>query len=399
VGAYLSGGLDSSIITSLISKNFHNNLRSFSISFQEKGYDEFPFQQEMVRWLQTDHSSMPVSLDDIRENFSRVIWHCEKPLLRTAPVPMFLLSRLVREHRFKVVLTGEGADECFGGYDIFKEAKIRLFCSKFPSSALRPLLFQRLYPYIFTGNSRGRSFVQEFFAASGYDPADPFFSHRVRWNNTGKNTTFFSGEVGHALNGYRPEREFQERLPARFQERDLLSKAQFLEMDMFLSNYLLSSQGDRVAMANSLELRFPFLDHRVIDFAMRIPPVWKIKGLKEKYLLREAFRGILPESVAARPKHPYRAPVRDVFFPCGPSLVDDFLSEQYLKKTGYFDPARTRLLVERLREPGRFPAGEAQGMGLVGILSTQILHRQFIEQFACGGVSPVIPDRRIVKNQ
>lgn len=397
VGAYLSGGLDSSIITSLISNNFNNNLRTFSLSFAEEAFDETPHQQEMIRHLKTNHSQIMITNTDIREHFPQVIWHCEKPLLRTGPVPMFLLSRLVRENDFKVVLTGEGADEVFGGYNIFKEAKIREFWSRNPSSQFRPLLLEKLYPYIFKTPSRGRAYLQKFFAVTAEGPKDPLFSHRIRWENTGKNSTFFSRKVLNELDGYKPETEISANLPFGFEKRDFLSRTQFLEMEIFMSNYLLSSQGDRVAMGNSLELRVPFLDYRVIDFAMKLPPEWKLKVLKEKYILKEAFKNILPESIISRPKHPYRAPIRDVFFGDDKGYAHEFLSEEYLQKTGYFDAGKTSHLVKRFVKGDSSIESETQNMALTGILSTQILHHQFIENFDSQTVIPHKVDKRVVK--
>lgn len=397
VGAYLSGGLDSSIITALISGNFNNNLRTFSISFKEEGFDETPYQREMVQHLKTDHSQIMISNSDIMEYFPQVIWHCEKPLLRTAPVPMFLLSKLVRENQFKVVLTGEGADEIFGGYNIFKEAKVRHFWSKYPESQLRPLLLEKLYPYIFENPSRARQYLRKFFAVTADSPNDDFFSHRIRWENTGKNTLFFSEEVNSLLSGYHTEQDMRGRLPDDFSDRDFLSKAQFLEMDVFLSNYLLSSQGDRVAMGNSLELRVPFLDYRVIDFAMKLPSAWKIKVLNEKFILKEAFRDIVPPSIVSRNKQPYRAPIKDVFFRDTDGYANEFLSERYLKKTGYFDTTKTSHLVNKFRKTGQSFSSETQNMALIGILSTQILHHKFIDSFDMNQVEPHKVDKRIVR--
>lgn len=397
VGAYLSGGLDSSIITALISGNFNNNLRTFSISFKDEAFDEAPYQREMVKHLNTDHSQIMISNADISENFPKVIWHCEKPLLRTAPVPMFMLSKLVRENRFKVVLTGEGADEVFGGYNIFKEAKVRNFWGKFPSSRLRPLLLERLYPYVFENPSRARQYLQKFFAVTEDSLQDRFFSHRIRWDNTGKNTLFFSEEVNSVLSGYRPEQDVSCRLPDDFDARDFLSKAQFIEMDVFLSNYLLSSQGDRVAMANSLELRLPFLDYRVIDFAMKLPAAWKIKVLNEKHILKEAFRDIIPSAIVSRNKQPYRAPIKDVFFSDSNGYANEYLSESYLKKSGYFDATKTSHLVNKFRKTGQSFSSESQNMALVSILSTQILHHQFIENFEGHKVAPYTVDKIIYK--
>ncbi|MBI5591093.1 MAG: asparagine synthase (glutamine-hydrolyzing) [Deltaproteobacteria bacterium] len=390
VGAYLSGGLDSSIITSLISRHFNNKLRTFSIGFQEAAFDETPFQQELVDYLGTDHSNLLISNQDIREHFPRVIRHCERPVLRTAPVPMFLLSKMVRDNHFKVVLTGEGADEVFGGYDIFKEAKIRRFWSRYPQSSCRPRLLEKLHPYIFKDPARSRNILQKFYAVTPDDLTDPFFSHRIRWKNTGKNQLFFSDDLlQQALVAYSPEHELLRRLPDGFDTRDLLSKAQYLEMDIFLSNYLLSSQGDRVAMANSLELRLPFLDFRVIDFAATLPPTWKIKALNEKYILKKAFHDVIPSRIISRIKQPYRAPIREVFFSGKSSYVEELLSDAYLKKTGYFDLTKTRHLVDKYQKSDRLITSETQNMALVGILSTQLVHYHFMDGSTADTIKPI----------
>ncbi|UFS69147.1 asparagine synthase (glutamine-hydrolyzing) [Geomonas sp. RF6] len=395
VGAYLSGGLDSSIITAVIARNFNNRLRTFSLRFQEEAFDETPYQREMAAHLGTDHRELLISSATIRDNFPQVIWHCETPLLRTAPVPMYLLSGLVRGNNFKVVLTGEGADEVFGGYDIFKEGKIRRFWCRRPDSKMRPRLLEKLHPYIFR-DARSRAMLQSFYAVSPEELADPFFSHRVRWKNTGKNHTFFSQDVMERAAGYDLEGALLQQLPEGFSRRDPLAQAQFLEMTLFLSNYLLSSQGDRVAMGNSLELRVPFLDYRVIDFAMRLPPAWKIRALDEKHILKRAFRDLVPQRILSRPKHPYRAPIRDVFFAQRPGYLDELLSEPALKRSGYFDPGKVRMLVEKFRNAEKFVASETQNMALVGILSTQLVHEKFIDHFPSGEIEPAAMKKRVI---
>src|SRR5262245_13111367 len=148
VGSYLSGGLDSSIVTALIRKLDAAALTTFSVSFEDVELDESPYQDEVVRALGTEHRRLVCTRGDIARVFPEVVWHTEKPILRSAPAPLYLLSGLVREHGFKVVLTGEGSDEMLGGYDIFKEAKIRRFCAARPESSRRPLLLRRLYPYL-----------------------------------------------------------------------------------------------------------------------------------------------------------------------------------------------------------------------------------------------------------
>ena len=398
VGAYLSGGLDSSIITSLIANNFNNHLRTFSLSFQESPFDESQYQDEMVRQLGTEHSGICVSNQDVRDNFSQVIWQCEKPLLRTGPIPLFSLSKLVRDSQFKVVLTGEGADEIFGGYNIFKEAKLRQFWGRQPESKWRPLLVERLYPYIFKNSSRGRVFLQQFFSVKKGDLDNPFFSHQIRWRNSGKNRNFFSADLQADVADYDPFASLTQRLPESFGERDTFSKAQFLEMDIFLTNYLLSSQGDRVGMGNSIELRVPFLDHRVIEFAAKLPPHWKIKGLNEKYILKEAFKGVVPEIIRNRPKQPYRAPIKESFWTDEPgSYVHDLLSEEAIARAGYFDAKKVAFLKKKFTRDSTQAANEVQNMALIGILSTQVLHQQFVEDFNPEMIEPVAPDKVVKK--
>ncbi len=397
VGAYLSGGLDSSIITSLISRNFNNKLRTFSIGFQEADFDETPYQRSLVDYFGTDHTELLISNQDIKDNLPRVIWHSEKPLLRTAPVPMFLLAKLVRDNNFKVVLTGEGADEVFGGYDIFKEAKIRHFWNKFPESTSRPRLLEKLHPYIFKDPARSRMILQKFYGVSNADLNDPCFSHKIRWDNTRKNMMFFSDDVMSELSGYSPEGELQKRFPAHFSSRDALAKAQFLEMDIFMSNYLLSSQGDRVAMGNSVELRVPFLDYRVLDFAMKLPSKWKIRGLNEKYILKKAFADIMPEQIINRQKQPYRAPIRELFFSGKSDYTEELLSRNYLKKTGYFNTVKTCNLIDKYNKTDRVIASETQNMAIIGVLTTQILHHQFVENFSRQPSNPISLTKRIFK--
>lgn len=195
VGAYLSGGLDSTVITALIKKTSVSRLKTFSISFEDKEFDERGYQQEASSFLQTDHHEVRCSAQDIGRVFPDVIWHTEKPILRTAPAPLFLLSKLVREQGYKVVLTGEGSDEMLGGYDIFKEAKIRKFWAAFPESKIRPLLLKRLYPYLENIQAQSPAYLKAFFHVRREDRLSPFFSHLPRWELTSKLKMFFSEDV------------------------------------------------------------------------------------------------------------------------------------------------------------------------------------------------------------
>jgi asparagine synthase (glutamine-hydrolysing) len=384
VGAYLSGGLDSTYTTSLVKRFFNNELRTFSVSFTDERFDEAQYQEKAVNSLRTNHSSIRCTENDIGVSFPEVIWHTEVPLLRTAPAPMYRLARLVRENQFKVVLTGEGSDEIFGGYDIFKEDKIRRFCARRPESGLRPRLFSRLYPDIFTGDgARALSFVKGFFQKNLTEVDSPFYSHLIRWENTAQIKRFFSESLKEELINSSPfSMRYAALLPPDFTSWDPLSRAQFTEMELFLSNYLLSSQGDRMAMAHSVEGRFPFLDYRVVEFACRVPPRFRMNGLKEKFLLRRAAAGLIPDELAQRPKQPYRAPISRCFLgKDSPEYATELLSEQSIRETGYFDPIKVHRLVQKGENQKGFLLSERENMALIGIISTQLLHKQFIDNF------------------
>lgn len=369
VGAYLSGGLDSSLTTAIIRGYNQNRLDTFSISFADPAFDESQYQLQMAQHLGTDHHVITCTYQEIGQAFQDVIWHTETPILRTAPVPMYLLSRLVRQHQFKVVVTGEGADEFLAGYDIFKEMKIRRFWAQDPESKIRPRLLSRLYPDI-TGFGTSSAFLTAFFKNDLTRTDSPYYSHLVRWRNTARTQRFLSTRYAGENN---PGEPLPLRLPQEYRAWSPLGQAQFLEITTFLSPYLLSSQGDRMAMANSVEGRYPFLDFRVIEFANRLPPGVKMPVLLEKWLLKQLGKKYLPESIRRRVKRPYRAPIHRSFFPEKPlDYVDDMLSEPALQNAGLFEPQA----VLRLRQKASSGAklSEVEDMALVGILSAQLVH-------------------------
>lgn len=381
VGAYLSGGLDSSITAALAQQCVGESLSTFSVAFDDPALDESRFQSDVVGKLGTTHHTIRCSSSQISGEFPEVIRHTERPVLRTAPVPMFLLSKLVRENGFKVVLTGEGSDEFLGGYDIYKEAKIRAFWAAQIDSRFRPLLLKRLYPYLPGFQQQPVRYLRQFFHVSAEDVGRPFFSHIPRWQLTARTHALFSPAVRLELGGYDPQEEMTSLLPPGFSAWTPLSRAQYLESAFLLPAYLLSSQGDRVAMAHSIEARFPFLDHRVLELAMSMPPQLRMKVLNEKYLLKRAFGGVVPASVLGRPKQPYRAPDAVSFFDSATgqarhSYVEECLSEDRIHANGVFDPGAVQRLLARAR------AGKAadfvSNAGLVGVLSTQLLMDQFI---------------------
>ena len=378
VGAYLSGGLDSSITSALAAEMSPHTLRTFSISFADPTYDESGFQQIVARQLGSQHAVARITGDDVARVFPDVVRHTETPIVRTAPAPMYELARLTRAHGIKVVLTGEGADELFLGYDLFKETLVRLFCLRQPASKMRPRLFDRLYPYL--EHSRGGEMWRRFFLDAG-SPSDPLFSHLPRFIVTARAKAFYSASMREALAGTDVLQELRDSLPSNFSGFSPANRAAYLELTTLLAPYLLSSQGERMGMAHGVEGRFPFLDHRLFELAAALPTGSKLRGLREKDILRRWAAAVVPADVLSRPKQPYRAPDAAAFFGAHRSeYVDDLLSDSAIRSAGYFEPAAVAGLLRRARA-GRV-SSFAENQAFVGILSTQLWHEQFFRTVA-----------------
>lgn len=378
VGAYLSGGLDSTLITALTKMLVGDRLRTFSVSFDDAEFDESAYQQEAGAFLRTQHSDVRCSYDDIARIFPDVVRHAEQPIVRTAPAPLFLLSGLVRDSGYKVVLTGEGADETMGGYDIFKEAKIRRFWGRNPASAWRPLLLKRLYPYMQEMQRQSPAYLMRFFHVTTEDLANPFFSHLPRWAVTARLKTFLSEAVRAELSSCSALADLEQALPRSFGSWDAANQAEYLEAKYLLPGFILSSQGDRMAMAHAVEGRYPFLDHRVVAFAAALPSRLKMKVLDQKYLLKQAAHGLVPESIRTRPKQPYRAPDGKSFLGPAGRYVDAILSPETVRRQGIFDPRAVGALLAKFTSGRATSTGD--NMAFVAILSTGLLLDAFVNR-------------------
>jgi asparagine synthase (glutamine-hydrolysing) len=245
---------------------------------------------------------------------------------------------------------------------------------------MRPLLLRRLYPYLQNIQSQPDAYRKAFFHINVDRNLQPFFSHILRWQLTAKLKTFFSDAVRSEISGDDGYGKVRTRLPQCYTAWDSFSQAQYLETKYLLPGYILSSQGDRMAMAHSVEGRFPFLDHRVVEFASKLPVSLKMKVLNEKYLLKRCAAGLIPPSIATRHKQPYRAPEACSFLqPAAREYMDDLLSPEQIRHDGIFDAPAVTKLVDKFRNGTAI--GTKDNMGLVGIVSTQLLIHHFINHF------------------
>jgi asparagine synthase (glutamine-hydrolysing) len=380
VGSYLSGGLDSSFVAALGMRAKGEKFRTFSVGFEDAEYDETQFQKQMADRLGTEHSSIVVKRSDIARVFPDVMRFAERPVLRTAPAPLFLLSKLVHDAGIKVVLTGEGADEMFAGYDLFREGKVRRFWAKAPQSKSRPLLLDRLYPYLARSPVAQKAMAVQFFGKNLEAYQKPGFAHEARWRSTAALKRLFSPATREAIGTRDVAAELLATLPPEFSRWSSLAQDQYLEIRTLLTGYLLSSQGDRMLMGNSVEGRFPFLDKDVIALADSLPASYKLHVLDEKHVLKRASRDLVPADILARKKQPYRAPDALSFVGEGtPEWVEAVMSEKALAESGVFAVDGARTLWEKCR--ARAASGQfsnADNMAVVGILSTQLVHEHIL---------------------
>jgi asparagine synthase (glutamine-hydrolysing) len=287
---------------------------------------------------------------------------------------MYHLAKMTKESGVRVVIGGEGADEIFLGSDLFKEQSVRRFCMRRPESLGRLRLFDRIHPDLYSaaGAPVSRHPFVEAAASS-----DPLFSHLPRFSAS-RIDDFYAPEFKASLGGLDVTTELRASLPTRFFGWSPLNQAAYLEMTTHLSPYLLSSNGDRMTMAHGVEGRYPFLDHRVFEFAASLPTGSRLRGLRGKQVLRRWASRILPPHMKSKEKPTQRAPdARSFFLPASPSWIGDHLSTEALRRVGIFSPAAVEGLVRRCCAGlGR---ARSENEAMVGVLSTQLWYHQFID--------------------
>ena len=376
VGAYLSGGLDSSIISTLV-KKYMPGMETFSVSFTDPAFDESLFHESLGAKLGTHHHVRRIGYEDIGDVFEQVVWHAETPVLRSAPAPMFHLSHLARKNGIKVVLTGEGADELFGGYDIFKETRIRHFWAKNPDSKIRPLLLFALNAHSPDLMRHPDRHLMSFYQEDLLKIAHFGYSHLPTWRTTAAIQQFFTEEFRATLGSYDPVEELEGLLPVEFSTWHTLNQAQYLEIKLHLAGYLLSSQGERMTMAHGVEGRYPFLSHRLAEIASRLNPRLELKGLKENYILKKTFKPELPREIFSRINHPFGSSGKEAFFSnmMPRERVAPYLERDSIVSHGIFDPDRVDILVSKCARQDRMEF--LDNSALLGVLSTQMILEQF----------------------
>ena len=387
VGTYLSGGLDSSITTHLAVQHASRPVRSFSIGFAEASFDETEAQQVVSHHLGTEHTTLRVTNAEIAAAFPRALWHAEVPVFRTALVPMYLLAERVRAAGITVVLTGEGADETFLGYDLFKETILRQHWSHLHTREEQRNQVARLYPYLARFQEHVTALVG-LFDQVAQERLPGLFSHELRFSHRQFGLRLLRGQGGDGLAALRQMMaQHEEELAGQ----SPLQRAQWLEFKTLLAGYLLSSQGDRMSFAHGVETRMPFLDPRVVHWAWSLPTEWKLSlDGDEKHILKRAFAHDLPAAILQRPKQPYRAPdIAPFVGKDAPDYLELLRSPQELQRVGLVDPEFAQQLVQKVERTPPARVSQRESQTFLILLSLLLLHQQLIaRQGPDGGWEP-----------
>ncbi len=376
VGCYLSGGIDSSI-TSLLTRNRKgNSFKTFSIGFSDEAFDESIFQDLMVSSLGSQHAREMVSAETINENFLEAAWHFERPVFRTAPLPLYMLSKRVRAEGIKVVLTGEGADEILCGYDVFKEVKLLESWEKGLSDVDIDRVIASLYPHLaHYKDSSQLGFMKMYYEGFLGKMGGAAAGLTIRLKNNSIIEKYLNPDWSVRINEERIEAALVKMTPREVRAWPLLKRNQYLEMRTLMEGYLLSSQGDRMSMGHGVEGRYPFLDHEFVEFAMALPHEWKLNGYRQKAILSDSYRGLVPEKILNRPKQPYQAPDLKAFLPGGipTDTAAHFLSPDIVRDFGIFSPRMVERMLFKNKRRVDEGIGYRDNMLISFILSAQMI--------------------------
>jgi asparagine synthase (glutamine-hydrolysing) len=382
VACYLPGGIDSCSTLGMSAASQQSPVKAFTIGFDDSDYDETPIAREMAESVGADQDVMLLEADHLYDNFVETLWHTERTIYNTLGVAKLLMSRHVNHAGYKVVVTGEGSDELFAGYPAFRRD---MFLHGMDT--LSPAERAEWEGMLAEANKlfKGAMLAED-------EINDPALNEKVGftpsclqpWLASARHVPgLLHTKLRKQLQDYQPGKAIAEALDSNMLEgRHPLDKAQYVWIKTMLEGQILTWGGDRVDMANSMEARPPFLDHHLAEFATRVPPSLRIKGRTEKYVLREAMKGVLPKTLYEREKFAFMAPpahTDEEKWKAMKALANEYLSDEAIDQAGLLDKDGVRGLFE-LHEDEQTPLSTQVQLDAVinHMLGVQILHRHFV---------------------
>jgi asparagine synthase (glutamine-hydrolysing) len=337
----------------------------------------------MAALLGSRHHPLLITSREIVEHFPAAAWHAEVPAFRSAFVPMYLMSRLTRDNGIKVVLSGEGADEAFLGYDIFKETVLRRGWHALNEDERRAQL-ARLYPHLDHYGPQDIAAITGLYQQFGEERLAGLFSHEIRFQNG----RFSARLIRDAGDPFAAISSLVANEPG-YAVMDPVQKAQWLEYRTLLAGYLLSTQGERMSLAHGVENRCPFLDPAVVALAASVNLRFD-DGFDEKRLLRRAFQERLPASIFNKRKFPYRAPDSAAFAECRPDYLELLLSEGELARIPFLDARFARALTRKIMTAPAAAIGTKENQTFIFLLSIALQHRFFVRRDTIIATPPAV---------
>ncbi len=375
VVGYLSGGIDSGAVVSAASRVRGSAIPSFTVQIPTPRFDETSQAMMAANYIGSHPTVVTCDSATLAEAYPKVIAAADCPVIDTACAALFCLAGEVHRQGYKVALTGEGSDEALAGYPWFKIDKL---LRSFDLGALRPSVWAGLALRRLANRSAPWGEGQRILQLSGGQHAQ----HQLYSLVSMSRRRFYGDDFFDRLEGHVAFEDLDLNLD-RIRRWDPLNQSLYFGYKTMLPGLLLNHKGDRVAMANSVETRYPFLDEDVIAFCAQVHPRWKLRGIRQdKHLLRRSAASYLPEEIVNRPKAMFRAPFADTFFASAPAYVGQLLSPESLRQTGYFDAAQVEKYYRAFRTgaSGRRVFVE---MGLASVIATQLWHHLYLGGGLC----------------
>jgi asparagine synthase (glutamine-hydrolysing) len=351
VGCYLSGGLDSCSVIGLAARHASEPIRAFTLAFDQVAYDEAAIAREMAALANAEFCPIPIRQADLANDFADAAWHAEQLFLNAHGVAKYALSRAVRDAGYKVVLTGEGSDEILAGYPHFRRDMLL-----YDNGGQDPAVVQALLDELERSNPVSRGLLLPDGDAASLDALRRVLGFAPSWMEAAagrmqKMQELWSDDFQAEFAGHEAYRGLLGGLDVRGQlsGRAPVNQALYLWAKTILPGYILTVLGDRMEMAHSVEGRVPFLDHEVVELLCAMPVDMKIRGMTEKYVLREAARPVLTDTVYRRQKHPFLSPPATL----NPNerlheMMQDALRGPMARQLPFFDQAKVVGMLDRL---------------------------------------------------
>lgn len=391
VGCYLSGGIDSCSMLGLASSMQQSPVKAFTISFDNKAYDEAPIAKEMADRVQADQEQINLSASDLYgDNYIKTLWHAERTFYNTLGVAKYQMSKRVNECGYRVVVTGEGSDELFGGYPQLKRDMLKYGYQALNSDNGYGHSKEELESYrqlMDKTNSlfKGAILSEEHMSHSVMDEVCGFTPSWIQpWMHTlDIARPLLHNDILDDIKDYDPIAAIAQSFDtSQLKGRHALDKAQYTWSKTMLECQILNWGGDRVDMANSMESRPAFLDHHVAEMARDIPPHLRIKGNTEKWVLREAMKEILPTVLYEREKFAFMSPpahTEEKKKKALNTLLDQYMNEDIVREAGLFDPKRLDKFMSDYRND-KDPVSLVRKDALINhLLGLHVLHQQFVK--------------------